>query len=93
MENSQKRSGSSGNSSTFTELQKPSAFKPFLLLIVVFVLMQATGTYAVIFYAVSVFKVSFKFSTRLDFVKLNFESDIKGFSFGEIVQKVKLFIG
>ena len=43
--------------STLHELRRPSAFKPFMLLIGVFVLMQSTGTYAVIFYAVNVFQV------------------------------------
>ena len=43
--------------STLHELRRPSAFKPFMLLIGVFVIMQSTGTYAVIFYAVNVFQV------------------------------------
>jgi len=40
--------------SAFHQLKRPSAFKPFLLLIAIFILMQSTGTYAVIFYAVNV---------------------------------------
>ena len=59
MENSQKKGqGGGGDTSTCTELSKPSTLKPFLILIGVFVLMQLTGTYAVIFYAVTVFRVS-----------------------------------
>ena len=70
LEQSQRKSEESGSGaadgqvdqkfSTLHELRKPSAFKPFLLLIGVFVLMQLTGTYAVIFYAVNVFQVSRK---------------------------------
>ncbi len=43
---------------TLSELKKPSAYKPFLLLLAVFVLQQSTGSFAVIFYAVNVFKVN-----------------------------------
>ena len=49
-------SNTNQNTSTLDELKKPSAFKPLLLLITVFALMQLTGTYAVIFYAVNVFQ-------------------------------------
>ena len=38
------------------QLSEPSNLKPFLLLIILFVLMQLTGTFAVIFYAVNVFQ-------------------------------------
>ena len=41
---------------TLSELKKPSAYKPFLLLLAIFVLQQSTGSFAVIFYAVNVFK-------------------------------------
>ena len=58
MENSQKKGQGGEDTSTCTELSKPSTLKPFLILIGVFVLMQLTGTYAVIFYAVTVFRVS-----------------------------------
>ena len=58
LENSQKKGQGGGDTSTCTELSKPSTLKPFLILIGVFVLMQLTGTYAVIFYAVTVFRVS-----------------------------------
>ena len=34
----------------------PGSFKPFLLLLGLFVLMQSTGTFAIIFYAVNVFQ-------------------------------------
>ena len=34
----------------------PSTYKPFILLILTFVLMQSTGTFAIIFYAVNVFQ-------------------------------------
>ena len=67
LENSQRKSDDSGagsasgqvdqKNSTLHELSKPSAYKPFLLLIGIFVLQQSTGTYAVIFYAVNVFQV------------------------------------
>jgi hypothetical protein len=52
--------------STLRELTKPSAFKPFILLILVFVLQQSTGTYAVIFYAVNVFQVNLIMRRRSD---------------------------
>lgn len=62
LENSQKQTDSGDGdvhqkNSTLHELRRPSAFKPFMLLIAIFVLMQSTGTYAVIFYAVNVFQV------------------------------------
>ena len=34
----------------------PASFKPFALLLLLFVLMQSTGTFAIIFYAVNVFQ-------------------------------------
>ena len=43
-----------------TEMSKPSALKPFILLISMFILQQACGSFAVIFYAVNVFQVMFK---------------------------------
>ena len=68
LEKSQRTSDDTGSTgqvdqkfSTLHELKKPSAFKPFLLLIGVFVLQQSTGTYAVIFYAVNVFQVILPF--------------------------------
>ena len=42
---------------TVSELMKPAAYKPFILLLATFILQQSTGTFAVIFYAVNVFKV------------------------------------
>ena len=66
LENSQRKSDDTAGSasgqvdqknSTLHELSKPSAYKPFLLLIGIFILQQSTGTYAVIFYAVNVFQV------------------------------------
>ena len=45
-------------SQTWSELKKPTAYKPFLLLMVTFTLQQSTGTFAIIFYAVNVFKAS-----------------------------------
>jgi hypothetical protein len=47
----------SGLKYTVSELMKPTAYKPFILLLATFVLQQSTGTFAVIFYAVNVFKV------------------------------------
>jgi hypothetical protein len=47
----------SGARKTLLELTKPSSYKPFLLLMVTFALQQSTGTFAIIFYAVNVFKV------------------------------------
>ena len=41
-----------------TAMMKPHAFKPFMILMATFTLQQATGTYAVVFYAVNVFRVS-----------------------------------
>ena len=38
------------------QMTKPVVYKPFMLLITLFVLMQSTGTFAIIFYAVNVFK-------------------------------------
>ena len=48
----------SGFSRTLAELMKPTAYKPFLLLMMTFTLQQSTGTFAIIFYAVNVFRVS-----------------------------------
>ena len=48
--------GSPDETGIFRQLMKPSNCKPFLLLITLFVLMQSTGTFAVIFYAVNVFQ-------------------------------------
>ena len=43
--------------SAFKELfLSPASFKPFVLLLLLFVLMQSTGTFAIIFYAVNVFQ-------------------------------------
>ena len=42
---------------TVSELMKPTAYKPFSLLLATFILQQSTGSFAVIFYAVNVFKV------------------------------------
>ncbi len=53
---------------TLSELMKPSAYKPFLLLLAVFVLQQSTGSFAVIFYAVNVFKVNNWLSLKSAFV-------------------------
>ena len=49
--------GKNGFTKTLAELAKPEAYKPFLLLLVTFTLQQSTGTFAIIFYAVNVFKV------------------------------------
>jgi hypothetical protein len=40
-----------------SEMLKPSAYKPFMLLMVMFMLQQACGGFAVVFYAVNVFQV------------------------------------
>ena len=53
-----KAKGQSSFSRTMSELMKPTAYKPFLLLMVTFTLQQSTGTFAIIFYAVNVFRVS-----------------------------------
>ncbi len=42
--------------STLAAFRQPSAYKPFLILVTTFFLQQTTGTYAVIFYAVNVFR-------------------------------------
>ena len=43
--------------STFRELFfNPASYKPFALLMILFILMQSTGTFAIIFYAVNVFQ-------------------------------------
>jgi len=47
-----------GLSGTLQELSKPTAYKPFILLLAIFLLQQSTGTFAVIFYAVNVFQVA-----------------------------------
>ena len=47
----------SAKNSAFKELfLSPASFKPFALLLLLFVLMQSTGTFAIIFYAVNVFQ-------------------------------------
>lgn len=46
-----------GLKQTFSSMSKPHAFKPFFLLLSTFTLQQATGTFAVIFYVVNVFRV------------------------------------
>jgi hypothetical protein len=38
-------------------MMKPSAYKPFILLLVMFTLQQSCGGFAVVFYAVNVFQV------------------------------------
>ena len=43
--------------SVFKELfSNPASYKPFILLLLLFILMQSTGTFAIIFYAVNVFQ-------------------------------------
>lgn len=46
--------------STLAEFRKPGAYRPFGLLIAIFVLQQLTGSYAVIFYAVNIFQVLYR---------------------------------
>ena len=57
------KSGDQGSNqgNLLRQLIKPSCFKPLILLVFLFILMQSTGTFAVIFYAVNVFQVSFFF--------------------------------
>ena len=38
------------------QMRRPAVFKPFLLLLTLFILMQSCGSFAIIFYAVNVFK-------------------------------------
>ena len=54
------RSAGGGKSSSLGEtlalFRRPAAYKPFLILMFVFVFQQLSGSYAVIFYAVNVFR-------------------------------------
>jgi hypothetical protein len=47
----------SGLKNLMTQMSKPSALRPFLLLMAMFSLQQGCGTFAVVFYAVNVFQV------------------------------------
>ena len=48
---------SSRSESLMSAMKKPSAFKPFVLLLAMFSLQLACGGFAVVFYAVNVFQV------------------------------------
>jgi len=50
-------SKNSESESLMEAMMKPSAWKPFILLLVMFTLQQACGGFAVVFYAVNVFQV------------------------------------
>ena len=45
-----------GKVSLIRQMKRPAVFKPFLLLLTLFILMQSCGSFAIIFYAVNVFK-------------------------------------
>jgi len=53
-----------------TEMMKPSAYKPFILLMVMFTLQQACGGFAVVFYAVNVFQVTIESLLQLRFMPI-----------------------
>ncbi|XP_066599775.1 facilitated trehalose transporter Tret1-like isoform X2 [Prorops nasuta] len=51
----------------FHQLSSPAAYKPFLILFVLFLLQQLSGAYVVIFYAISIFhKIDGTFGAGLD---------------------------
>ena len=68
------------------ELDEAGAFKPFLMMLMLFTLQQACGSFAVIFYAVNVFQVNvylahFKPSKLLTIILTVFEVCLALFCF------------
>ena len=52
------KGGSSSMGDTLRAFRYPGAYKPFAVLIFVFIFQQLSGSYAIIFYAVTLFKVT-----------------------------------